>query len=200
LSHLILSKYKTLSNLIFSDTNIIQDTKGIGRAKKALLIAIRELILRVKLSEFQTKDSLDRKSLFEYLYWITNKETRECFYLICFDSHKKVQSIKLLAKGSLEEVGVHLRDLVKVILDSKSLEVIISHNHPNDSSKPSEADFHVYNRLKDFLAELEVSLLDQWILGVDGIYSCSKKRKIFKIKKNVTHKSKSKSKNSFHLS
>ena len=171
-----------------------------GRAKKALLIAIRELILRVKLNELQSKESMDKHSLFEYLYWMTNKEIRECFYLICLDSNYKVQTIKLLAKGSLEEVGVHLRDLVKVILDSKSLAVIISHNHPNESSKPSEADFQVYNRLKEFLTELEVRLLDQWILGVDGIYSCSKKRKIFKIKKNVTKKSKGKSKNSFHLS
>ncbi len=101
---------------------------------------------------------------------------RECFFLITLDGNKKLINLELISKGSLNEVGVHTRDLIKLILDDGASYCIIAHNHPKQTSLPSHEDYTLYNMLKNFLLHIEVELIDQWVVGIDGIFSCHQKK------------------------
>ncbi|HMZ60771.1 MAG TPA: JAB domain-containing protein, partial [Leptospiraceae bacterium] len=90
--------------------------------------------------------------------------------------------IDLLAKGGLKEVGIRFRDLLKTVLDTGAHHTILCHNHPGDTPEPSEEDWTLFYSVKELFLRLEVDLLDQWIMGRNGIYSCDKKQMIRKMK------------------
>ena len=101
------------------------------------------------------------------------------FYTITLNHEKELIQLDLLARGGLDEVGVFTRDIVKIALDDGAKFLIIAHNHPNQSAVASPHDRNLFKKLNSLLLELEIELLDQWIFGNEGIFSCSKNKVIY---------------------
>ncbi|MBP7281602.1 MAG: DNA repair protein [Leptospiraceae bacterium] len=169
--------------LINAPVSSLSKQKGIGKAKIATLFALRELCHRVKLKNLFNSPVNDFGSLLELLHLKAIKEVRECFYLITLDSDRSLINFDLLARGSLEEVGVHSREIVKQVLDDTAKFAIIAHNHPRQSCDPSNSDYLLFYQLRNLLSQLEVTLLDQWVVGKEGVFSCSKEKLILKSEK-----------------
>ncbi|MCC5816661.1 MAG: hypothetical protein JJT78_18065 [Leptospira sp.] len=173
LSKEILHSIGGLENLITSSYAQIPQLSGIGRAKSSILISIAEIIRRVRKKSLENSDEeFPFINIYQTLWSLTGLDTRESFYLINLNLEGKLIRIHRLSQGSLTEVGVHKRDIAKIVLDDCSAYSLVAHNHPRHSCKPSEEDRILFTQLQDFLAELEVLCIDHWILGSDGLYSC----------------------------
>lgn len=177
LSKELLVEYKNLLGVFFAPPAVLDQKFGMGRAKTSLFSAIRELIQRIRILEaFQNSTQVSLRQLLEILKLKTQSETRECFFLISFGPQKNLLRIELLAKGNLMEVGVHFRDVAKILLEDGASEAIIAHNHPNQSSTPSKEDRELFWNLHELLIPLEIVLLDHWVIGIDGVYSIQKEQ------------------------
>lgn len=175
LSKELLSNFSGVLGLMNAPTSLLKKQKGIGKAKMATLFALREFSNRVKLINLIKSEKPSRESIIELLQLKVQKEVRECFYLVTLDSKENLINIELIARGSLEEVRVHTRDIVKNILDDAATFAYIAHNHPRQSCEPSRADYLLFHQLKNLLSQMEIKLLDQLVLGNDGVYSCFEK-------------------------
>ena len=181
LSREILYKCSGIAGLSNIEQESLFAVSGLGRAKISILLAAAEIANRLKIFKTTNKAmnfSETRRNLAEYLQYKTLQEKRECFFLATFTHNKSLIATRLIARGSLDEVGVHSRDLVKLMLDDGARYVLISHNHPNERCKPSSDDIYLFKKLAEILQPLEIILLDQWIFGIDGIYSCDENKKI----------------------
>ncbi len=177
LSKELLLEFSTLSQLLYTPEKILLNRKGLGKAKVAKLSAVRELLNRIRLQKlFSLPDSQRLERLKEYLYLRSRKETRECFFLITFGAGDQILRVELVSKGSLKEVGVYFRDLVKMILDDGADSAIISHNHPSQPASPSSDDWELFQEFRKILLPLDVDLIDQWVMGIDGVFSCAANR------------------------
>ncbi|HMV45396.1 MAG TPA: JAB domain-containing protein [Leptospiraceae bacterium] len=181
LSKELLIEFTGILGLVTAPISSLKKQKGLGKAKIATLVALKEIATRIKYKKLLTQDRFDLPSLLELLHLKALKEVRECFYLVTLSEEKTLINIDLLARGSLTEVGVYTRDIVKQILDDASKYVIIAHNHPNQSSQPSREDYLLFHRLRNLLSELEISLLDHLVIGIDGVHSCEENRKLVTI-------------------
>lgn len=180
LSKELLSIFSGVLGLVNAPTSLLKKQKGIGKAKLATLFALREFSNRIKFNNLIKNEKPSRESIIELLQLKVLKEVRECFYLVTLDSDKNLINLELVARGGLEEVGVHTRDIVKHILDDTATFAYIAHNHPRQSCEPSRSDYLVFHQLKNLLSQMEVDLLDQLVLGNDGVYSCSEKDYLLK--------------------
>ncbi|MCB1190333.1 MAG: DNA repair protein [Leptospiraceae bacterium] len=180
LSREFLVEFSGLSGFINSSPSQLLKFQGLGKAKVATLMAARELVNRLKLDIIKKEANFptNLNHLIELVYLRSIRAVRECFFLITLNGNKKLINLELISKGSLSEVGVHTRDLVKLLLDDGASYCIIAHNHPKHSSFPSSEDYTLYNTLKSFLMHIEVELIDQWVVGVDGIFSCNQRKMI----------------------
>ena len=175
LSRELVYKLSGLGGLAKTNPEFLRQFNGLGKAKIASLLAINEITCRIRMQLVSDTESAYPDILpeiAEILKQKTARETRECFFLITFSSSKALLHIHLVARGSLNEVGIYKRDIVKMMLDDGACYCIISHNHPNASCKPSNEDLHLFRHLKEYVASLEIELIDQWIFGIDGIHSC----------------------------
>jgi DNA repair protein RadC len=185
LSRKILSNFSGLFGLLNSSPSVLKNQVGLGKAKVASLLAAREMVNRLKLQSLTlyTRKPITIPDLMELLYLRAANEVRECFYLITLDHLMGVINFELIAKGSLTEVGVYPRDIVKMALDDGATFVIISHNHPKQSCKPSKADYELYEDLSFILDNIEIELIDQLVMGVEGVFSCKNRKLLFERQK-----------------
>ena len=75
--------------------------------------------------------------------------------------HKK----KYIDKGKYKETSL------KKILEYNAKGVILVHNHPSGSLKPSESDILLTRKVKEVLENIEIRLLDHLIISERGHFS-----------------------------
>lgn len=84
----------------------------------------------------------------------------EVFAMILLDNRHGVLRYLELFRGTLDGASVHPREVVRSVMAHNAAAVIFAHNHPSGITEPSQADLRITQRLKDALALIEVSVLD----------------------------------------
>jgi DNA repair protein RadC len=79
------------------------------------------------------------------------------------DSQSRMIEIEDMCQGTLSQVSVYPREVVRAALRHNAAAVIFSHNHPSGSVQPSRADEHLTQTLKAALALVDVRVLDHII-------------------------------------
>jgi len=98
-------------------------------------------------------------------------ELREEFILLCLNGANEVLGWVKLHTGGLNHSPVDLRMVLSVALLTASTAVIVAHNHPSGSLKPSPEDIAITQRLKEAGALIGLRVLDHLILTRDGYFS-----------------------------
>jgi DNA repair protein RadC len=102
-------------------------------------------------------------------------ERYEVFYLICLDSQNRVTWADKIFEGTLNETPIYVRNLVETSLRHNACSVILAHNHPGGSLKPSNADISATRSIKAALDTITIKLVDHIIVGDDKYMSFAEK-------------------------
>lgn len=175
-SKALASLARTEKGLFYLEPENIASLRGIGRARASAIVAATELARRQYAKKWFLSQKTDLKDLAEHLQTKLEGLGREYFYLFNFNRSFGLIQEHLLARGGQEAVNVYYRDILKVLLNDRASQTIIAHNHPDESALPSDADMESMNRLKAILREIGIALIDQYILGIDGVYSCKDRK------------------------
>ena len=107
----------------------------------------------------------------EYLFGKYFAINKECLSLLCLDRLGKVLSFQILMVGSVDSVGLSVRDVVAKAIKSNASAVVIAHNHPGGVALPSPQDVTVTKMLKEALDTISVQLLDHVIISTEDYTS-----------------------------
>ena len=94
----------------------------------------------------------------------------EHFYLICLDASGRLIDSILLQSGTTDSAPFYVRHVLMEVVRTRAHAIIISHNHPNFSPKPSQADVDCTLELLGALHPIGTVLLDHIIIS-DGNYA-----------------------------
>jgi DNA repair protein RadC len=100
-------------------------------------------------------------------------ELQEEFKMLLLNNSNEVLGIHTLSKGSTRGTVVDLKLLFVIALKSNATGIIISHNHPSGTLKPSSSDLELTKRIKKSGELLDIKLLDHLIVTKDEFYSLS---------------------------
>ena len=73
--------------------------------------------------------------------------------------------------GTIDKSTVYIRELIKKILEYNAKGVILVHNHPAGSLKPSESDIILTKKVKEVFENMEIRLVDHLIISEKGYFS-----------------------------
>ena len=76
-----------------------------------------------------------------------------------------------LSKGGLTGTLVDVRIVMKQALELGSVAIILAHNHPSGTLRPSEQDRKITQKLKRGAEALDVKVLDHLIITQNDYYS-----------------------------
>jgi DNA repair protein RadC len=145
---------------------------GIGPAKIAQLLAVIEMVRRALSEELEARSLLDSpQAVDDYLRLTIGGLPHEVFYCLYLDARHRLIRAEELTSGSLTQMAVYPREIVRRALLLNAAGLIVAHNHPSGAAKPSAADRHLTRILCEALALIDVRLLDHVVVGSKDVYS-----------------------------
>lgn len=146
--------------------------QGLSRARLARMAAALELGRRGAFPSdgrvpcFQNPAEVGRYLLSRY----GNREVEE-FGVLLLDSRGCLLRAEIVSRGSLTGSPVHPRDLFRFAVAYQAASVVLFHNHPSGDPKPSDADRHLTERLKEAGGILGIPVLDHVVIGAGRWHS-----------------------------
>ena len=96
---------------------------------------------------------------------------QEHFLFIGLDRVNNVRNVSLLGIGTSSHIEIDIKYIVRTALITASDRVILVHNHPSNSLKPSSHDEEISNIANKLLKAFNVELLDHIIVGENSFTS-----------------------------
>jgi len=146
--------------------------KGIGEAKAITIITALELGRRRRLEEALEKSKItSSKSVYEVMQPIIGELPHEEFWIIYLNNANKIQLKLQMSKGGITGTLVDTRLVFKRALELSATSLILCHNHPSGTLKPSTSDISLTKKIKNGGEVLDIKVLDHIIVTENSYYS-----------------------------
>lgn len=153
--------------------------EGIGPAKSAALIAAAELGRRLTTTPREKQANVSSPDDISKLFMQNMRYLKkECFKVLLLNVKNEIISIEDVSTGSLMSSDAHPREVFAAPLRRGAANVILVHNHPSGSSRPSQDDIDLTQRLSWAGDIMGIHVLDHIIIG-DGEYTSMKRERLF---------------------
>lgn len=150
----------------------LMEFKGIGEAKAITIVAALELGRRRRGEEaLEQKKITSSESVFELMQPVIGELPHEEFWIIYVNNSNKVIQKNQLSKGGITGTLVDVRLALKTAIEVGAVGLILVHNHPSGTLKPSEADKQITQKLKVAGQSLDINVLDHLIITEKSYFS-----------------------------
>lgn len=168
LARQLLAEFGSLRALLEADLATFSRHLGLGAAKYAQLQAVLEMARRHLAEQLRRESALESpQAVRDYLKAYLRHEPHEVFGCLFLDARHRVLAFEVLFRGTVDGASVYPRQVIRRALHHNAAALILTHNHPSGVAEPSQADLQLTRRLKELLAQIDVRLLDHFVVG-DG--------------------------------
>lgn len=146
--------------------------KGIGEAKAITIAAALELGRRR-----QSAHALEKKivsssgDIADYLQARLKDYRHEVFAVLFLNRANKINHFEIISEGGITGTVADPRVILRKALEEDAVNIILCHNHPSGSLKPSRADEQITFKLKEAAKLFDISVIDHIIVSETGYYS-----------------------------
>lgn len=171
MSHRLLREYGEKAIVHEIDPKVIERELKIPNNKACQIVACFELGRRLFTKKPGGKVVIrSAKDAFEYLKDMRylNKEQFRVLYLS--DRYQLVHD-EVISLGTANASLVQIREIFKPALEYMASAVIIAHNHPSGSLKPSASDMELTDKIIEAGKILDISVLDHIIVTKNKFFS-----------------------------
>ncbi|MCY3623646.1 MAG: DNA repair protein RadC [Gammaproteobacteria bacterium] len=166
LAHMLLDRFGGVLGVLSSSAESLLAVPGLGDAKVAALLAIRELLERAEMAKMKNAPVVSSSDeVRRYLGMHLAGEEREVFGALLLDTRHRVLGVEDIFLGSIDRTMVYPREVAKCCLRHNAAAVVLFHNHPSGNAEPSSSDRELTERLNSVLNEIDVRLLDHVVVA-----------------------------------
>jgi len=146
--------------------------KGIGAAKAVSIAAALEVGRRRRSEEGEKITRITASiDVYSLLQPVLGELEHEEFWIIYLNNANTVLHKEQLSKGGITGTLVDVRLVLKKALELGAVGLILAHNHPSGTLKPSEADKRITEKLKAAAHALDIKILDHLIITEHAYFS-----------------------------
>jgi DNA repair protein RadC len=144
----------------------LQKVKGIGEARAILLCAAMELGRRRQLSDAPDRTFISTSVQAAALIMPHLQDLlHEAFYVLYLNHASKLIREEFISNGGLTATVADVRMILKNSLLYNANRLIIAHNHPSGSKRPSEADRKLTQKIHEAAEVMDIKLVDHIIIA-----------------------------------
>ncbi|RYE06054.1 MAG: JAB domain-containing protein [Rickettsiaceae bacterium] len=166
----LLKHFGSLSNLINSDKDKLALLEGTNENVCVSLYLVQELISRILKEKIESKNSISSwAALLDYLKFSMGNLKVEQFRTLFLNKKNILIADEVMGIGTIDQAPVYPREIIKRALFHEAGAIILVHNHPSGSSKPSKADLELTNKIVETCKSVNVTVHDHVIIA-DGQY------------------------------
>lgn len=163
----LLERFKGFAGLIHASAMELKAFKGMGGdAKRSQLVAVLEMSRRALTQELKETAVMNSPlAVKQYLQLELAQLKHEVFAVLFLDAHNRLLSFQQMFRGSLSQTMVYPREVAKTALALGAEGVVLAHNHPGGSVRPSQADITLTRTLQEALTLIDVTVRDHIIVA-----------------------------------
>jgi len=149
-----------------------QRVKGIGQAKAITIAAALELGRRRQAASTLDKHVVQSsKDIAQYLKAMLKDLTYEVFAVLFLNRANKINHFEIISRGGITGTVADPRIILKRALEEDATSIVLSHNHPSGSLKPSRADEELTKKIREAARYFDIKVIDHIIVSEEGYYS-----------------------------
>ena len=146
--------------------------KGVGEAKAITLAAALEIGRRRQAGNYLEKPIVSTsRDLANYLKTRFQDHNREVFAVAFLNQSNKINQIETVSEGGITGTIADPRVILKKALEENAVSLVLCHNHPSGSLKPSRQDEEITRKIKEAAKFLDINVLDHIIVSDAGYFS-----------------------------
>lgn len=146
--------------------------KGIGEAKAITIAAALELGRRRQAAAPLEKKIVSTSSdIARFLQTKLKDYRHEVFAVLFLNRANKINHFEIVSEGGITGTVADPRVILRIALEQDAVNIILCHNHPSGSLKPSPADEQLTTKIKEAARFLDITVIDHVIVSEDGYFS-----------------------------
>lgn len=161
-----------LNRLGKCDLKELMAYKGIGEAKAITIIAAMELGRRRREENVPERPLLNTsQKVYDYMRQRLVDLPHEEFWAVLLNRAGRVIETVMVSKGGTAATTVDVKIILKAAIQSLASAIILCHNHPSGTSRPSREDELSTQRVKEAAKLMNISVVDHIIVCDNNYYS-----------------------------
>lgn len=150
----------------------LMKVKGIGEAKAITIVAALEIGRRRQATASRQKEVISSSAdVAAYLQTLFKDYQHEVFAVLFLNRSNKINHFQIISEGGITGTVADPRIILKRALEENAVSLILCHNHPSGSLKPSRADEELTQKIKEASRFFDIKVLDHLIVSEDGYFS-----------------------------
>ena len=185
LAHDLLAAFGSLKGVLEASYEQLLAVEGVGGSTACFLIALGALAPRAALTpQTAPQKAFNVNTFSAFLTEQLGGLKEEAIELYCLDAQDNIRFTKRYLSGERDRAFVDARQLSGAILAQHSHAIVVAHNHPSASSRPSPEDDRFTAELSMICSLNGIRFYDHIIVGTDGPYSYFLQGRLEQIKEN----------------
>ena len=150
----------------------LSQIKGIGQAKAIALLTAFELGKRIRAEKVEESlQILHSRDVVNLMQDKIAHLDHEEFWAIYLSQANRILQTCQISKGGISSTGVDTRIVIQEAVLNKATQIILCHNHPSGSVRPSRADIQLTEKLHHAAELMDLILVDHIIIHKERYYS-----------------------------
>ncbi|HQW82892.1 MAG TPA: DNA repair protein RadC [Ferruginibacter sp.] len=152
--------------------NDLKRIKGIGEAKAITIAAALELGKRRQVVGSLEKPVIKAsRDIANYLQAQLKDYTYEVFAVVFLNQANKINHFEIISRGGITGTVADPRIILKKALENNATSILLCHNHPSGSLRPSRADEEITKKITEAAKYIDIKVIDHIIVSEEGFYS-----------------------------
>lgn len=187
IAHNLLDTFGSFDKVLEASVEKLQAVNGIGEHSALLLSTF------LKVFECYGKSKCDASisgtsTAKEYCKNLYHGKKIEEFYMICLTNSNRIISCNLINQGTASEVPVDIRKLTNIIVANNCERVLVTHNHPHGTIRPSDEDIAFTSKIISSCILNNIEVVDHIIVAGDSAFSFEEARLLKELKRDAIKK------------
>lgn len=146
--------------------------KGVGPAKAITILAACELGKRRQMERAEERQRINSAAdVYEQMLPVLqDKDTEEAWLLLLNQNFRLIKKERI-SSGGISQTAVDIRIIMREAIVNNATVIVLCHNHPSGSIKPSINDDHLTTAVNEACVVMHIHLLDHVIIADGNYYS-----------------------------
>ena len=167
-----LKKFGSLGGVLEASPDKLEEIDGLGPRNTFGIRLIRDMLELYMKSRIREKPLAGSPTaVFEYLRQAFFGLKKEVFKVIYLDGRNRIVEAEELFRGTIDQSAIYPRELIAAALKNDAGRLILAHNHPGGSLRPSPDDIKITRRLRDACRAVDIEILYHVIVAGDRYFS-----------------------------
>ena len=170
----LIRKFGSFAGVVNAPLEELMLVKGVKENTAAVLRIVRECSVRSSWQSLKGMDApviSDFDAMVDYCRSAMAYQTVEEFRIIFLNSKLYVIGEEIQQRGTVDQVAIHPREVIKSAMMHGASAMILVHNHPSGIVTLSKADMEITKRIKEAAEAVSIRLFDHLIISKSSVYS-----------------------------